>query len=52
MKHLTELLCLLCRPDSVFLVCKIHVGKKSAFVDTGRPSGLRILNSVNLFIYL
>ena len=42
------LLCLFCS-DS--LVCKIHVGKESAFVDTGGPSGLHILNLVDLFIY-
>lgn len=51
MKHLTEHTALLCGPKSDSLVCKIHVGKESAFVDTGRPSGLHILNLVNLFIY-
>lgn len=51
MKHLRELLCLLCRPDTDSLLRKIHVGKESAFVETGRPSGLHILNLVNLFIY-
>lgn len=51
MKHLTELLRLLCRPNTDSLLRKIHVGKESAFVETGRPSGLRILNLVNLFIY-
>jgi hypothetical protein len=47
--HSTALSALQADRDSQ--VCKVHVGRESAFVDAGGPSGLRSLNSVNLFIY-
>lgn len=47
-----DLLCLHRRPEGDFWFIKFMLARKVVFVDTGRPSGLHILNLMSLFKYI